>query len=48
MVAVVSPQPKMLDMEIGNLADDILLANRALWLRNEQLSLLQKSRLKRT
>ena len=34
------------DMEVANIPEDVLLANRTLWLKHEQMY-TQKSRLKR-
>ena len=47
MEVMVADRIKILKMEIGNMADDVLLNNRALWLKNEELSYLQKSKIKR-
>ena len=47
MEVMVADRIKILKMEIGNMTDDVLLNNRALWLKNEELSYLQKSKIKR-
>ena len=44
---MVAERQARLEMEVGQLGDDVLLTNRALWLKHEQLSYMQKSRLKR-
>ncbi|KAI0238296.1 hypothetical protein LSAT2_011045 [Lamellibrachia satsuma] len=44
---MVAEQDNPVKMQVGNLPEDVLLANRALWLKHEQLSYMQKSRLKR-
>lgn len=47
MEVMVADRIKILKMEIGNMTDDVLLNNRALWLKNEELSYLQKSKIRR-
>ena len=47
MEVMLADRIKILKMEIGNMTDDVLLNNRALWLKNEELSYLQKSKIKR-
>jgi len=44
---MVAEQDNPVKMQVSNLPEDVLLANRALWLKHEQLSYMQKSRLKR-
>lgn len=44
---MVADKLTMLEMEVSNVREDGLLANRALWLKREQMSYMQKARLKR-
>ncbi len=47
MEAMVADRIKLLKMEIGNMSDDVLLNNRAMWLKNEELSYRRKSQILR-
>ncbi len=44
---MVAERQTRLEMEVGQLGDDVLLTNRAVWLKHDQLSYMQKTRLKR-